>query len=156
MTSVAVMNAKGGVGKSTLTMAIAETLAEQHGKSSLIIDSDGQMSVSLMMARGQLLAERAEAKLTLVHYFVQKVLEGNPKSDKNPASWGFEAYDRKYGDLVRAGIIDPAKVVRTALQNASSVAGLLLTTEAMVWEVPEEKGAAAPPAPDMGGMGGMY
>lgn len=76
MTSVAVMNAKGGVGKSTLTMAIAETLAEQHGKSSLIIDSDGQMSVSLMMARGQLLAERAEAKLTLVHYFVQKVLEG--------------------------------------------------------------------------------
>ena len=76
MTSIAVMNAKGGVGKSTLTMAIAETLAEQHGKSSLIIDSDGQMSLSLMMARGQLLAERAEANLSLVNYFVQKVLEG--------------------------------------------------------------------------------
>ena len=76
MTSIAVMNAKGGVGKSTLTMAIAETLADQHGKSSLIIDSDGQMSLSLMMARGQLLAERAEAKLSLVSFFVQKVLEG--------------------------------------------------------------------------------
>ena len=76
MTSIAVMNAKGGVGKSTLTMAIAETLAEQHGKSSLIIDSDGQMSVSLMMTRGQLLAERAEANLSLVNYFVQQVLDG--------------------------------------------------------------------------------
>jgi len=76
MTSIAVMNAKGGVGKSTLTMAIAETLAEYHGKSSLIIDSDGQMSLSMMMAPGQLLAERSDANLTLVHYFIQKVLEG--------------------------------------------------------------------------------
>ncbi|MFY0614970.1 MAG: ParA family protein [Hyphomicrobiaceae bacterium] len=76
MTSIAIMNAKGGVGKSTLTMAIAETLAEHHGKSTLIIDSDGQMSVSLMMARGKLLAERAEASLTLVNFLIQKVLEG--------------------------------------------------------------------------------
>ncbi|MGI9478124.1 MAG: ParA family protein [Hyphomicrobiaceae bacterium] len=76
MTSIAIMNAKGGVGKSTLTMAIAETLAEHHGKSTLIIDSDGQMSVSLMMARGKLLAERAEANLTLVNFLIQKVLEG--------------------------------------------------------------------------------
>lgn len=75
MTSIAIMNAKGGVGKSTLTMAIAETLAEHHGKSTLIIDSDGQMSVSLMMARGKLLAERAEANLTLVNFLIQKVLE---------------------------------------------------------------------------------
>ena len=75
MTSIAIMNSKGGVGKSTLTMAIAETLAEHHGKSSLIIDSDGQMSVSLMMTPGRLLAERAESNLSLVNYFVQKVLE---------------------------------------------------------------------------------
>lgn len=75
MISIAIMNAKGGVGKSTLTMAIAETLAEHHGKSSLIIDSDGQMSVSLMMTPGRLLAERAESNLSLVNYFVQKVLE---------------------------------------------------------------------------------
>jgi len=76
MTSIAIMNAKGGVGKSTLTMAIAETLAEYHAKSALIIDADGQLSVSLMMASGQVLAERAEASLTLVNYFIQDVLEG--------------------------------------------------------------------------------
>lgn len=76
MTSIAVMNAKGGVGKSTLTMAVAETLAELHGKSSLIIDADGQMSVSLMMAPGTELAERREANLTIVHYFIKRVLEG--------------------------------------------------------------------------------
>jgi len=86
---------------------------------------------------------------------VQKVLEGNPRTDKNADSWGFEAYERKYTDLLKAGIMDPAKVVRTALQNASSVAGLLLTTEAMIWEVPEDKAAAPGGAPDMGGMGGM-
>jgi chromosome partitioning protein len=77
MTSIAIMNAKGGVGKSTLTMAIAETLAEHHGKSSLIIDADGQMSVSLMMIPGHVLAERREAGLTIVNYFIQSILEGN-------------------------------------------------------------------------------
>ncbi|MBU2531488.1 MAG: ParA family protein [Alphaproteobacteria bacterium] len=81
MTSIAVMNAKGGVGKSTLTMAIAETLAEHHGKSSLIIDSDGQMSVSLMVAPGKILADRADAQLTIVNYFVQKVLQGHHDVD---------------------------------------------------------------------------
>ncbi len=75
MTSIAIMNAKGGVGKSTLTMAIAETLAEHHGRSSLIIDADGQMSISLMMARGGLLSERREARLTLVGLFLREVLE---------------------------------------------------------------------------------
>ena len=58
-------------------------------------------------------------------------------------------------DMVKEGIIDPAKVVRTALQDAASVAGLLITTEAMIAEKPEPKGAAAPAMPDMGGMGGM-
>jgi len=57
--------------------------------------------------------------------------------------------------MFKTGIIDPAKVVRTALQDAASVAGLLVTTEAMVAEKPEKKEAAMPPAPDMGGMGGM-
>lgn len=76
MTSIAIMNAKGGVGKSTLTMAIAETLAECHGRSSLIIDSDGQMSISLMMTRGAVLGERREQNLTLVGYFIREVLEG--------------------------------------------------------------------------------
>jgi chaperonin GroEL len=79
---------------------------------------------------------------------VGKVLE------KSEANWGFDAQKGKYCDLVKAGIIDPAKVVRAALQDAASIAGLLITTEAMVAEKVEDK-PAAPAAPDMGGMGGM-
>jgi chaperonin GroEL len=67
------------------------------------------------------------------------------------ANWGYDAATGTYTDLVKAGIIDPAKVVRTALQDAASIAGLLITTEAMVAEKPEKK-AAAPAMPDMGGM----
>ena len=67
------------------------------------------------------------------------------------ANWGYDAATGEYRDLVKAGIIDPAKVVRTALQDAASIAGLLITTEAMVAEKPEKK-AAAPAMPDMGGM----
>ena len=68
-------------------------------------------------------------------------------------NYGFNAATGEYGDLVAMGIIDPTKVTRLALQNASSVAGLLLTTEAMVAELPKDDPPAA--APDMGGMGGM-
>ena len=67
------------------------------------------------------------------------------------ANWGYDAQNGKYCDLVKAGIIDPAKVVRTALQDAASVAGLLITTEAMVADEPEKKGAGGG-MPDMGGM----
>ncbi len=71
---------------------------------------------------------------------------------------GFNALTETYEDLVKAGVIDPTKVVRTALQNAGSIASLLLTTEALVAEIPEEKAEAAPAGPPggMGGMGGMY
>ena len=68
---------------------------------------------------------------------------------------GFNAATDTYEDLVKAGVIDPAKVVRSALQNASSIASLLLTTEALVSEIPEEK-KDAPQMPHGGGMGGMY
>ena len=67
---------------------------------------------------------------------------------------GFDAQKEEYVDMFKAGIVDPTKVVRTALQDAASVAGLLITTEAMVAEKPDDK-AAAPAMPDMGGMGGM-
>jgi chaperonin GroEL len=67
---------------------------------------------------------------------------------------GYNAQTDTFENLVSAGVIDPAKVVRSALQNASSIAALLLTTEALVSEIPEEKPAA--PAPPGGGMGGMY
>jgi chaperonin GroEL len=77
--------------------------------------------------------------------------------DKDQYSYGYNATTGQYGNLVKEGVIDPAKVVRTALQDAASVAGLLITTEAMVAELPKKGGAAAPAMPggDMGGMGGM-
>ncbi len=78
---------------------------------------------------------------------VGKVLEND---DPN---FGFDAQNEVYGNLVEKGIIDPVKVVRTALQDAASIAGLLITTEAVVVEHPEKKDA--PAMPDMGGMGGM-
>jgi chaperonin GroEL len=65
--------------------------------------------------------------------------------------WGFDAQSEQYGDLVKAGVIDPTKVVRTALTNAASIAALLLTTEALVSEIPEKAKPAAPPSPGMGG-----
>ncbi|MBW2241366.1 MAG: chaperonin GroEL [Deltaproteobacteria bacterium] len=68
---------------------------------------------------------------------------------------GFNAATEEYEDLLKAGVIDPTKVVRVALQNAGSVASLLLTTEAMIAEKPEEKGGGGGGMPDMGGMGGM-
>jgi chaperonin GroEL len=80
---------------------------------------------------------------------VQKVREF--KDDQK----GFNAQSEEYENLVKAGVIDPTKVVRTALQNACSIASLLLTTEALVADLPEEKSASSPAAPDMGGMGGM-
>ena len=75
------------------------------------------------------------------------------KVKNSKGAFGFNAAKEEYEDLLKAGIIDPTKVVRTALQDASSVAGLLVTTEAMVAEKPEKK--AAPAMPPGGGMGDM-
>ncbi len=75
---------------------------------------------------------------------VNKVLEGS-------GNFGYNAGNDSYGDMLEMGVIDPAKVTRFALQNAASIAGLMLTTECMVADIPEDK----PAAPDMGGMGGM-
>jgi len=74
--------------------------------------------------------------------------------ESKDVSWGFDAQSGEYTDLVKRGIIDPTKVVRVALQNAASVAGLLITTEAMVAEKPEKKAAPSMPPGGMGGMGG--
>jgi chaperonin GroEL len=79
---------------------------------------------------------------------VQKVKDGKGEE-------GYNASTDKYENLVAAGVIDPVKVVRTALQNSSSIASLLLTTEALVSEIPEEKKEAPMPGGG-GGMGGMY
>ena len=73
---------------------------------------------------------------------------------ENKANFGYDAQKDKYVDMVKAGIIDPVKVVRTALMDAASVASLILTTEAAIVEAPKDAGAG-PAMPDMGGMGGM-
>ena len=79
--------------------------------------------------------------------------------DQTTDEEGFNAQNEKYENLIESGVIDPAKVVRAALQNASSIASLLLTTEALVSEIPEEKKDAPMPGgggmDGMGGMGGM-
>ena len=78
---------------------------------------------------------------------VAKIREGK-------GSYGFNAANGEYGDMIEMGILDPAKVTRTALQAAGSVAGMMITTEAMVTDMPKDEGGA-PAMPDMGGMGGM-
>ncbi|NKB63804.1 MAG: chaperonin GroEL [Gammaproteobacteria bacterium] len=77
------------------------------------------------------------------------------KVAENQGSYGYNAGTGEYGDMLEMGILDPTKVTRTALQNAASIAGLLITTEAMIAEIPEDKPAAGGGMPDMGGMGGM-
>ena len=91
------------------------------------------------------IAENAGAEGSVV---VGKLMESKD------ANLGYDAKNNEYADMIKAGVIDPTKVVRSALQNAASVAGLLVTTEAMVAEKPEPK-EPMPAAPDMGGMGGM-
>ena len=73
---------------------------------------------------------------------------------KGKGNYGFNAQTGEYGDMIEEGILDPTKVTRYALQNAASVSGLLLTTEAMVADAPQDD-AGGPAMPDMGGMGGM-
>ena len=77
---------------------------------------------------------------------VDKVVRGK-------GNYGYNAATGEYGDMVEMGVLDPTKVTRTALQNAASVAGLMLTTECMIAELAEDKPAGG--MPDMGGMGGM-
>ena len=78
---------------------------------------------------------------------VNKVIDGKD-------SFGFNAASGEFGDMIEMGILDPAKVTRTALQAAGSIAGMMITTEAMVTDIPKEE-SPMPPMPDMGGMGGM-
>jgi len=98
-----------------------------------------------LQAPARNIAENAGAEGSVI---VGKLLEG--KDD----NIGYNAKTNEFTDMIKAGVIDPTKVVRSALQNAASVAGLLITTEAMVAEKPEPKDPM-PAAPDMGGMGGM-
>jgi len=84
----------------------------------------------------------------------ESVIVNDIKQNKNK-SYGYDARDEKFVDMIKTGIIDPTLVTRTAVQNAASIAGLLLTTEAVISDKPEPATPAAPAMPDMGGMGGM-
>ncbi|GJE04684.1 60 kDa chaperonin 5 [Methylobacterium isbiliense] len=84
------------------------------------------------------------------------IVVGQVSNNTGSETYGFNAQTEEYVDLLQAGVVDPAKVVRTALQGAASVAGLLVTTEAMVADAPKkESPAPAMPGGGMGGMGGM-
>ncbi len=113
-------------------------------------NADQRAGVQIVMRAVQApirqIAENAGVEGSIV---VGKVLEGKG------AGFGFNAQTEEYGNLVEMGVIDPVKVVRHALQDASSVAGLLITTEAMVADKPEKNGGGGGGMPDMGGMGGM-
>jgi len=113
-------------------------------------NSDVQAGINIVLkaleAPMRQIAENAGVEGSIV---VGKVLENKSET------FGFDAQNEEYVDMVAKGIIDPAKVVRTALQDAASVAGLLVTTEAMVAELPKEPAPAMPAGGGMGGMGGM-
>ena len=87
-------------------------------------------------------------------------LEGAVIFDKvynsTEVNYGYDAANEVYCDMIKAGIVDPTKVTRSALENAASVAAMVLTTESLVADKPQPPAPAAPADPSMGGMGGMY
>jgi chaperonin GroEL len=131
--------AGGGVALLRAKIAVSKLKSE---------NADEQAGISIVLKALESpirqIAENAGAEGSIV---VGKV------SEHKSQTWGFNAQTDEYVDMIEAGIVDPAKVVRTALQDAASVAGLLITTEAMVAEVPKDK--PAPAMPGGGGMGGM-
>jgi chaperonin GroEL len=118
---------------------------------SLKLEGDEQIGVNIVRRAIQeplrQIAENAGEEGAIV---LAKVLEAK---DSN---FGYNAFSDEYEDLVKAGVLDPTKVVRTALQNAGSIASLMLTTEALVSEIPEEKKGSPSPGGHGGGMEGMY
>src|SRR5499433_2348909 len=116
----------------------------------LKLEGDEQIGVNIVKRAVQeplrMIAENAGEEGAIV---LGKVL------DSKDTNFGYNAFANEYEDLVKAGVLDPTKVVRTALQNAGSIASLMLTTEALVAEIPEEKKAPAAPGHG-GGMGDMY
>jgi chaperonin GroEL len=118
------------------------------------IKADGDELVGVGIVKRAL--EEPARQIALNAGFEGAVVIGKVRESKDE-NYGFNADSGEYVDLVKAGVIDPAKVTRLALQNAASIAGLMLTTEALVAELKEDdKKAAAAGAPGAGGMGGMY
>ncbi|KAA0916801.1 chaperonin GroEL [Aquicoccus porphyridii] len=122
---------------------------------------DGLQGVNIDQNRGiQIVRLALEAPLRQIaeNAGVDGAVVAGKIRESEDKSFGFNAQTEEYGDMFKYGVIDPAKVVRTALEDASSIAGLLITTEAMVADKPQKEGAgggAGGGMPDMGGMGGM-
>ena len=137
-------------GVDVLANAVRVTLGPK-GRNVVLNNEDQEAGINIirraLQAPIRQIAENAGVEGSIV---VGKV------TDRKSPSFGYDAQTGEYGDLITKGIIDPAKVVRVALQDASSVAGLLVTTEAMVAERPKkDSGSPAMPGGGMGGMGGM-
>jgi chaperonin GroEL len=130
----------GGVALLRAKVAVAKLKGDNH-------DQDAGITIVLRAMESPLRAIVANAgdEPSVV---VNKVLEGK-------GSYGYNAATSEYGDMLAMGVVDPTKVTRTALQNAASIAGLMLTTACMVAEMPEDKQAGGMGGGDMGGMGGM-
>ena len=114
--------------------------------STIVFENDGTLSNLPTWERTKQIAENAGVDGAVVA----------DKAKTSKKGTGFDAYAMEWKDMMEAGIIDPAKVTRTALQNAASIASLLLTTECAITDIPEKNPAPTMPAGDMGGMGGMY
>lgn len=124
-------------------------IRSQKSIESLKLDGDEQLGA-------QIVWRALEEPLRIISSnagFEASVIVNKVKSESS--SIGFDAKNGEYVDMIEEGIIDPAKVTRSAIQNAASIAGLLLTTEATISEIPSEKKETAPAHPGMGGMGGM-
>ncbi|WP_223476261.1 chaperonin GroEL [Oricola indica] len=123
-------------------------LLSSKGLSASGVNADQEAGISIvrraLQAPARQIATNAGAEASIV---VGKILE------QDSLTFGFNAQTGEYGDLIKMGIVDPVKVVRTALQDAASIAGLLITTEAMIAELPKKESGGG--MPDMGGMGGM-
>ena len=136
--------AGGGVSFVAASIAVEKLLEKAEGD-----EKTGIATVSkALLAPIQQIAENAGLEGAVI---LDKVKESGK------ANYGFDAANQAYGDMVKAGIIDPTKVCRSALENAASVAGMVLTTESLVTDIPEPPAPAGGGMPDMGGgMGGMY
>ena len=115
----------------------------------LKLDHDQQLGISIVKK-----ALEEPIKQIIQNAGIESAIIVEKVKDAKEANYGYDAYKEEYTDMLKAGIIDPTKVTRSALQNASSVAGLMLTTEVMITELPEEE-KKMPPMPG-GGMEGMY
>ncbi len=118
------------------------------------LDNDEQVGISILVK-----ALEEPMRQIITNAGLEGAVIVNKVRENDKFSYGFNARTEKYEDLISTGVIDPTKVTITALQNAASVAGMLLTTECVITDKPEEKGAgpAMPPMDPgmMGGMGGM-